>query len=42
MSLLYYRHVSATYCGHLQGGVFWEVYYKEQVFDILSVYSCTL
>ena len=38
-NLLYYKlrsllHVSATYCGHLQGGVPWRVYYTERQMDI--------
>ena len=34
VNLMYYKqrsllHVSATYCGHFQGGVLWRIYYTE-------------
>ena len=41
VDLLYYKqcslpHVSATYCGHLQGGVLWRIYYIGRQNNLLT------
>jgi hypothetical protein len=44
VNLLYHKHrsllrVSATYCGHLQGGVLWKIYYIERRNNLLDKYK---
>jgi hypothetical protein len=44
LNLLYYRkrsllHVSATHCGHLQGGLLRRIYYIERQNDFMYKYK---
>ena len=44
VNLLYYKqlillHVSATYCGLLQGGVLWRMYYLERQNNVIYSYK---